>query len=309
MKLLDYLEPRLFAPLEIENATWQESPQGVALGGIGLSIKTEEIARFGQLYLQKGMWQGRQLFSEVWVTEATAAQISTGQDADSDWAQGYGYQFWRCRHGAYRGDGVFGQYCVVMPEQDAVLAITGGMELEGMQQPLNLLWEIVLPAMGSAPLAYNSASQHRLTEKVSTLTLPPVQGLAQSPMASQVSGRTYALDANSLGFETITLNFTGSTCTATVKSAEGEETITCGYGLWQQSHTTLLNEPWLSGLTPVVASGAWTTEECFTMAVRLYETPFFHTLDFHCAGDEMLVAIEVNVSFDARQSLLTGHLV
>ncbi|MEP7292224.1 MAG: serine hydrolase, partial [Chloroflexota bacterium] len=141
IKLLDYLEPRLFEPLGIKDATWWESPQGITAGGIGLSIKTEEIARFGQLYLQKGAWQGKQLLPEAWVAEATRAQIANGDDPERDWTQGYGYQFWRCRHGAYRGDGVFGQFCIVMPEQDAVLAITGGMDVFDMQQPLNLIWE------------------------------------------------------------------------------------------------------------------------------------------------------------------------
>src|SRR6185436_19027456 len=147
VKLNDYLAPRLYAPLGIQAAAWTESPQGINTGGIGLSLRTEEAARFGELYLQKGVWQGRRLLPEAWVMEATAAPVSNGEAAGSDWNQGYGYQFWRCRHGAYRGDGVFGQYCVVMPEQDAVLVMTGGMDVFDMQPPLDMLWEILLPSM------------------------------------------------------------------------------------------------------------------------------------------------------------------
>ena len=99
MTVLDYLRPRLFEPLGIENPTWGTSPQGVTLGGYGLSIRTEDIARFGQLYLQKGQWQGKQLVPEAWVHAATARQTSNGSNPKSDWEQGYGYQFWRCRHG------------------------------------------------------------------------------------------------------------------------------------------------------------------------------------------------------------------
>jgi len=149
MKLLDYLQPRLFEPLGIGNASWQESPQGITAGGIGLSLTTEDVARFGQLYLQKGMWQGKQLLSETWIVEATRSQISNDRGGQTDWSQGYGYQFWRCRHAAYRGDGVFGQFCVVMLEQDAVLAMTGGIDAFDAQAPLDLVWEILLPAMGS----------------------------------------------------------------------------------------------------------------------------------------------------------------
>lgn len=72
MTLLDYLRPRLFEPLGFENPSWVTSPQGISAGAYGLSIRTEEIARFGQLYLQKGMWKGRQLIPKAWVEEATA---------------------------------------------------------------------------------------------------------------------------------------------------------------------------------------------------------------------------------------------
>ena len=115
--LIDYLTPRLFAPLGIEGATWQSDDEGYNVGGWGLRIRTEDIARFGQLLLQRGMWDGRRLLPEWWVAEATALQTANGSDPDSDWDQGYGYQFWRCRHNAYRGDGAFGQYCIVMPDQ------------------------------------------------------------------------------------------------------------------------------------------------------------------------------------------------
>ena len=107
--LIDYLTPRLFAPLGIEGATWQSDDEGYNVGGWGLRIRTEDIARFGQLLLQRGMWDGRRLLPEWWVAEATAMQTANGSDPDSDWDQGYGYQFWRCRYNAYRGDGAFGQ--------------------------------------------------------------------------------------------------------------------------------------------------------------------------------------------------------
>src|SRR5262249_17904140 len=148
LTVLDYLRPRLFEPLGIEDPTWGTSPQGVSLGGYGLSIRTEDIARFGQLYLQKGEWQGRQLLPTTRVQAATSRQVSNGSSPQSDWDQGYGYQFWRCRHGAFRGDGAFGQYCLVMPEQDAVLAITSGVK--DMQAVLNLVWDKLLPALGSS---------------------------------------------------------------------------------------------------------------------------------------------------------------
>src|SRR5207244_5422812 len=160
MTVLDYLKPRLFEPLGIEHPTWEASPQGITAGGYGLSIRTEDIARFGQLYLQKGKWQEKQLVPESWVEAATARQTSNGSNPKSDWDQGYGYQFWRCRNGAYRGDGAFGQYCIVMPEQDAVIVITSG--LRDMQAVLNLVWETLLPGMSKKTLPADKANRAKL---------------------------------------------------------------------------------------------------------------------------------------------------
>ena len=116
MTVLDYLQPRLFEPLGFKNPTWVTSPQGISAGAWGLMARTEEMARFGQLYLQKGEWQGRQLVPRAWVEEATSLKTANGSAPTSDWDQGYGYQFWRCRHNAFRGDGAFGQYCIVIPD-------------------------------------------------------------------------------------------------------------------------------------------------------------------------------------------------
>lgn len=302
LKLVDYLQPRLFEPLGIENPVWDESPQGINLGGFGLNTKTEDVAKFGQLYLQKGRWQDRQILPEAWVEEATARHIANGTDVDSDWNQGYAYQFWRCRHNAYRGDGAFGQFCIVMPDQDAVLAITGG--LDDMQEPLNLVWDILLPAMGNAPLPDDAAAQQRLAEKLSTLAIPPVEGEVSPATASKVSGRVYTMDANLLNFKTISLNFGESGCTAHVNTAHTEETIACGYGSWHAGETKLFNEPWESAPTPYAASGAWNADHSFEMVIRLTGTPFFHTLIYHFALDDVLIEKHINVSFGSLKPLL-----
>src|SRR5690606_20224063 len=128
--MIDYLRPRLFEPLGISGIDWETDPKGNNTGGWGLRLHTEDMAKFGQLFLQDGMWNGRRLLPAGWVADASTAHIQqepqrpAEQRAVSDWHQGYCYQMWRCRHNAYRGDGAFGQYIVVMPDQDAVLAIT-----------------------------------------------------------------------------------------------------------------------------------------------------------------------------------------
>lgn len=158
--VLDYLQPKLFDPLGIAKPRWDASPQDVTIGGYGLFLNTEGIAKFGQLYLQKGKWEGKQVIPAKWVEAATARQTSNGSNPKSDWDQGYGYQFWRCRHGAFRGDGKDGQFCLVLPEQDAVVAITA--DTADLQGVLNVVWDKLLPAFGDKPLAENAAEQEKL---------------------------------------------------------------------------------------------------------------------------------------------------
>jgi hypothetical protein len=134
--------------------------------------------------------------------------------------------------------------------------------------------------------------------------------MATSLTVPQVSGRTYGVDTNAFQIETIMLNFNESGCTVRVKTAVGEETIPCGYGVWQPGQTSLFNDSrWFSDAPrPIAASGAWTGDDCFTMIVRLYETPFFHTLVCHFVGEEMLLEMRVNVTFESTKPLLlTAH--
>jgi CubicO group peptidase (beta-lactamase class C family) len=165
--VLEYLRPQLFEPLGIENPEWGTNPQGINFGGFGLKLRTEDIAKFGQLYLQKGQWNGKQIVPAAWVEQATSKQVSNGSDPDRDWDQGYGFQFWRCRHGAFRGDGANGQFCVVMPEQDAVVAITA--DTRDMQAELNIVWDKLLPALHSTPLTPDHEAELKLKEKLAAL--------------------------------------------------------------------------------------------------------------------------------------------
>jgi len=154
-RLLDYLQPRLLRPLGIVGATWDQSPQGIDVGGWGLEVKTEDMAKLGQFYLQKGQWNGKQLLPESWFEEATLAQVPSlpagvkkedlkVEAKDSDWMQGYGYQLWRSRHNSYRADGLNGQFVLIIPEKNAVIVTTAN--IPDMQAELNLIWEYLLPA-------------------------------------------------------------------------------------------------------------------------------------------------------------------
>ncbi len=172
---LDYLKPRLFDPLGIENPKWDASPEGPSLGGYGLYLCTEDIAKFGQLYLQKGQWNGKQLLPASWVEQATSKQVPNEGKSHTklgiDWNQGYGFQFWRCTHDSYRGDGRAGQLCLVIPTKDVVVAMTA--EANAFQQQLNAVWEKLLPAFGDQALPEDAAAQAKLKEMASKLVAHP----------------------------------------------------------------------------------------------------------------------------------------
>ena len=132
-KLVDYLKPRFFVPLGIEDYHWDVSPQGNSLGGIGLNVSIETVAKLGSFFLQQGAWQGKQLLDRAWMTRATARLVnSAGGEIYSDgtdWEQGYGYQIWQCiPEGVYRGDGAYGQFVVVDPKQNLVIATLAGTD-------------------------------------------------------------------------------------------------------------------------------------------------------------------------------------
>jgi CubicO group peptidase (beta-lactamase class C family) len=314
-KIVDYLRPRLFDPLGIGTTRWEESPQGINTGGWGLNLRTEDIAKFGQLYLQRGEWQGRQLIPAGWIAEATRKQIDNGSNPDSDWEQGYGYQFWRCRHNAYRGDGAFGQFCLVMPEQDAVLAMTSG---EGnMQAILDLVWQHLLPAMQDAPLPADQGANAALRDRLAALALPPQAGEASSPGAAAVMGREYVLepaapeavpaDPRMPQLRSLRLDMASEQMVITLRNSWGEDRLACGYGEW------VLGKANFQPPAPdqrMAVSGAWTAPDTYTVQSRAYETPFYLTIACRFEGDCLTVNQRVNVSFGPTEApALRGHAV
>jgi hypothetical protein len=243
------------------------------------------------------------------VDEATAKQIANG-NINSDWAQGYGYQFWRCQHGAYRGDGAFGQYCIVFPEQDAVLAITSAVD--NMQSVLDLVWEHLLPAMGAAPLPDNPAAQAGLAKRLSGLVLAPPQGQPTSPLAAQVSGKCYQFELNPMKLASISFDFSPQilgasqeNCRVVINDANGEHQAVCSSLGWQiGTGLRFLNQ---SAVTAV--NGVWTAEDTYELTIRFIETPFFNTYRCHFSDDQVRISGSINVSFGPKEtSLLVGHV-
>lgn len=264
--LTDYLRPRLFDPLGIGDAAWLRDRAGRQLGFSGLHATTDAIARFGQLYLQGGVWEGERLLPESWVEEATRSHIVNEDDGWIDWAQGYGFQFWMSRHG-YRGDGAYGQYCLVLPEQDAVIAITGATE--ELQEVLELVWKHLLPAFGAEPLSGRDEEDAVLAERMSRLALPPAPG-KPAPPERAVTFTPY--DGGGADLPKLT---------AVEVAADGRRLT-----LVEDGHRLQLGfgEPgWTvtEGPVPAAVSGGWTDQDTLMLDLALLETP--HHVDLTCS--------------------------
>ncbi|MBC9727913.1 serine hydrolase [Streptomyces sp. TRM68367] len=275
--LTEYLRPRLFEPLGIGPAAWLRDRSGRELGFSGLHATTDAVAGLGQLYLRGGVWEGRRLLPERWVAEATRTQTAnadgTPEGALSDWQQGYGFQFWRSRHG-YRGDGAYGQFCVVLPEQDAVIAATAATA--DMQRMLDLVWTHLLPAFGPGPLSGREEQDAALGRRLARLALPPVQGEPAPPEEAEAWS-----EAAFTPYGGVCAGLPDLTAVAVTVTADGPRlTLTdddhpldvrLGRDGW-----TVTEEP-----VPTAVSGGWTDAGTFTADVVFLETP--HRLTVTCS--------------------------
>lgn len=299
--LLEFLAPRLFEPLGINPPTWETCPRGIPVGGYGLSLYTEDIAKFGQLYLQQGMWRGQRLISESWIEAATSKQIST-HEGDSDWSQGYGYQFWRCHHGAYRGDGAFGQFCIVLPEVDAVIAFTSGTN--NLQGLLNGVWDHLLEGFRSHPITPD-ASSAELQRRLQELRLDPPQLGSDSQLESRLNGLTFTLEENDLEITSLSIDFQQEAAKLRLKSNQGEHSVTMGRGNWMLAPSTLIGEE-----QQLAASFTWKTPDKLLLTIRQIEAPFTLNVEVGLYGQEIEVRSEMSVSSELLEvTVIRGSAV
>jgi CubicO group peptidase (beta-lactamase class C family) len=279
MPLTSYLRPRLFDPLGIGHVGWHTFPPGREQGFSGLHARTEDIAKLGLLYAHGGRWEGTQLIPGKWVAQATSEQISNPDEPNPDWRQGYGYQFWMSRHG-YRGDGAFGQFCVILPEQDTVI-VTTACTLD-MQAVLDAMWTHLLPGLGTASPGTGSA-HHQLNARLARLELPACPGApAPADWASWTSG-PFTITASTAGtqdqpfltsIEVVPL--TGGWQISLIEPANAL-TFPVGAGAWTVSDHADCNGETI----PVAASGGWLDGHTLRTEVIFLETP--HRMDITCS--------------------------
>lgn len=288
----DYLMPRLFAPLGIDEPQWDESRDGVNLGGFGLWLKTRDIARFGQLLMQRGAWDGEPLIDPEWIAEATMKQTSNGSWPTSDWDQGYGFQFWMNTVGGFRGDGAFGQICIVLPEHDLVVAATAAVR--DMQSEFRWIWNELLPALSDEPLPANPDAFRELHTKLGSLVLELPEGEADSPMAAHLAGKTYALDPNPGELMKVRFATDRDRPVLTVSRNADATTVPLGTPGW--SRVEFPRHP-DEDLLPASVASAWTDEKTLELRVAYEGRAQNLWLRFEFAGDDVTIRPEFNVAF------------
>lgn len=168
--LTEFLRPRLLDPLGIGETGWLTDDRGREIGFSGFHATTEAIAKLGLLHLQEGVFGGQRLLPAQWVAEATRAHVVPPWE-NPDWSVGYGFQFWMARHG-YRGDGAYGQFCLVLPEAGAVVAITS--QSPDMQAVVTAVWDHLLPALTAG--AGTAAAEESLRARLASAALAGPQG-------------------------------------------------------------------------------------------------------------------------------------
>jgi CubicO group peptidase (beta-lactamase class C family) len=258
LRLIDYVRPRLFDPLGIEEAHWAQSSEGNDLGFSGLHVATETIAKLGLLHLQAGRWEGEQLVSAPYMAAAHTKHVETsGGQRPPDWAQGYCWQFWVCRpDGEYRGDGAFGQFCVVLPEADAVVVCTA--QCTDMQAELDLVWEHLVPALSeTAPV--DEASDSRLAQRLANLSTPVIRTRAEGPERAVTFTRVGETPPFTSGLREIRVEETGGRTRLTVTVDDAAHEYDLAPAGWSAGRLPGLH----SALPAVELTGGWVASDRF----------------------------------------------
>jgi|GEM_PF-40297 len=309
--LLEYLQPRLFGPLGIKNASWETCPLGTEKGGWGLSLALEDVAKIGLLYLQKGRWNAggeeRQLLSAHWVEEATRVQIDTPNGECRD---GYGYQIWIAPvESGFLFNGAFGQYMVALPRQKALVALfSGSGNLFAQSNTMAYVKRCLLIASG-APIPRRAALESALSAVMLTLSCRSREETAPAgtlPMPfrwirEQLCGHAYLFPPSTAGLSPVALqsvhNNFSSGITRVAFSSDESGGFCVMFTEGGREHILPVAEDGFTRAAlslgpetfPVAVSARYGMQSTGAPLLRLYlyflETPFTRVLTFACRED------------------------
>ena len=284
MGLMDYLKIRLFDKIGIDakRLKWIKHPDGLEYGGGGLFATTEDNLRLGQLYLNGGVWEGERIISKEWVKAATSKQINNNNEKTADNRVGYGYQMWMCQpSGVYRFDGAKGQFVIVVPHLDMVIAINQMSEHPVTQKTLDITWQYIAEAEGA------DSGDIRLATMMPCLSLPRTESGGLPPEDRFTQDGIFRFDENDISL------FPGDLRMLSYKTPLGIERISFSEKRGEVIaeirsdnrlfvlHISLDGIDRLSNFRVaddlpemVYASGLWMDNDTLIVTIRYLETPF-----------------------------------
>jgi CubicO group peptidase (beta-lactamase class C family) len=301
MTALDFAWQNLFGPLGVRDVIWPADPQGYTRGAGDLMLRPLDAAKLGQLWLNGGVWNGRQVVSKNWVEAASTAQVAT-----TDENQDYGYGWWMDHENpvghVFRADGRGGQFVVVVPALDVVLATTGSGSFDAGDVGDMIATALVDP---TKPLPANAAGVAKLTETLARLVEPPkAQPVPPLPAtAKAISGTTFRLAPNPVGIETVRLDFTQA-AEARLEIGLGDlaPPIVAAVGLDGVYHFL----PGDFGF-PAGARGAWADAQTFVIDYNTFANDDAYDLRLRFSGDA--VALELKDRTRGTTARLEGTAV
>ncbi len=319
--LHEYLKPRLYDKIGIDsdNHRWIYMPDGMEVGGGGLYATTEDNLRLMKLYADGGIWEGERILSEDYVKKATTLQNeSATEEAHNPSAKdnflGYGFQLWMCKpRGVYRADGAMGQFTIVVPDKDLIIAITeNAAGAHWAQATLDTMWEFLDEIPAADQLPENKDASELLKRRMTMLAIPAPQYAPFSEYSAEVDGKTYQVQEHTFlldnsaaatavfmggakfpkGIEEFSFHFGKEGCTFEYLQEGARKSVFAGMdGAYRY------NRFGNGAVTAALMSGAWSEETVFRLTIRWVETCHQQKLNFIFSGDTVTIEEEGSTAF------------
>lgn len=308
----DYLKPRLFDKLGIENPIWEMDLDGVNMGNGGSHMRTADLAKLGQFLLNGGAWNGEQLLSKEWIKAQTTPHIfqrpelSAEENMKDDGGQGYGYQTWMGRHNSYRAIGGCNQLAMVIPEYDLVVASTGYVRDEA---GFNQVFYDMLEGVKDKKLQPNKSFS--LPSAISDYAYPLPYADAGKEHALTGCTRVYRMYTNTLGITNVSLRFdTQGNCTVTLETPTAIHNHKYELGGWQMGRTDRRLPQTFAYPNPMDATSiqtagycAWTAPGALsTTLISMFNVNSAETIEYQIEDDELTMTIK-----GQNNQVLKGH--
>ncbi len=323
--LHDYLKPRLFDKIGIDadNLRWIYMPDGMEVGGGGLYATTEDNLRLMKLYADKGVWEGERILSEDYVKKATTLQNESATEANNnpmakDNHLGYGFQLWMCKpDGVYRADGAMGQFTIVVPDRDMIIAITeNAAGAHWAQTTLDTMWEFLSELPDVDRLPENKEASEKLARRMSMLALPAAKYAPYNGCSALINNLSYLVREEGFilnrsaamvsmfmggtklpkGIEEFHFHFVADGCTLHYLQEGESKSVEIGMNGDYRRNIFINN-----AVSVALMSGAWISKDTFQLTTRWVETCNQQKINFTFREDTVIIEEEGEESLFLRK--------